>query len=63
MELTRSARKARRTNCGICENREVVNNGLCESCAEGIARLINIELPEKWPYEKGLYIAAAASTA
>jgi DNA-binding NtrC family response regulator len=56
-------RRARNMRCEICKKREAVCNRLCESCADGIARLISIELPEKWPYEKGLYIVAAASTA
>jgi hypothetical protein len=37
--------------CEICGNREAVyNNRLCENCAEGITRLVKIELPEKWRY-------------
>jgi hypothetical protein len=58
MEHLWDARKARRTNCEICENREAVNNGLCESCAEGITRLVRIKLPED-----GQYLTAAASIA
>jgi hypothetical protein len=50
MELLRGVRKARGVKCEICENREAVDNGLCESCAEGIARLVRIKLPENEHY-------------
>jgi hypothetical protein len=63
MGFQRGALRARITKCEICENREAVHSGLCEVCAEGIARLVSIELPEKGLYEKGLYFAAAASAA
>ena len=57
MELLRGVRKARRVKCEICENREAVYNGLCESCAEGITRLVRIKLPENEHY-----LAAVVST-
>jgi hypothetical protein len=36
--------------CEICSHREAVHHGLCPDCAEGIGRLVRIELPEKWRY-------------
>ena len=57
MKLLQGVRKTRKMKCEICVNREAVHSGLCESCAEGITRLISIELPEK-----GLYFTAVTGT-
>lgn len=42
--------------CGLCEIRLAVYHTLCESCAEGITRLVNIELPEYLLYPVGMKI-------
>jgi DNA-binding NtrC family response regulator len=43
-------RRVRNMRCEICQYRKAVCNGLCEDCAEGIARLASIEVPDHEQY-------------